>query len=337
VPSGPKQRLNLALQSRNPTCQEWQVASEKLFAPPLKNIRVRAFAKINLGLKVKGRRPDGYHHIQTVYQTVTLCDRLSISLAKGGSELIVECDDPSLPRGRQNLVYGACELWRRARHFRGGIRVKLEKKIPAGSGLGGGSSDAAAALLGLERLTGNRLDLAGRLELAARLGSDVPLFLWGGRVLGCGRGEQVYPLWDLPRRFCLVIFPGFSVSTAEAYRHLDRRLAARAGFALTKQRLRFSMGTFGAWPHISLDSWGPAENDFEQVVFARWPELARLKRQLIRAGAETAALTGSGSAVFALFDSAPKLIGALKFVPENWQVFRTRILTRSEYERLIFE
>ena len=296
------------------------------------SIRLRAFAKINLGLNVRQKRPDGYHEIFTVYQTIALHDRLTIQLSKGDQGISVQCDDPRIPSGPQNLVHRACALWKHVRNYRGGIKVYLEKRIPVGSGLGGGSSDAAAALLGLERLTGNQLGLGSRLKLAARLGSDVPLFLWGGRVLGCGRGEEVYPLWDFARRPCLVVFPAFPISTAGAYRELDQRPNLR----LTKEFKHSKIYSFGAWPHFPLEFWGPAENDFEEVVFARWPELARLKSQLIRAGAETASLTGSGSAVFALFDSAPKLIRASKLIPASWQVFRTRTLPRDEYERLVF-
>jgi 4-diphosphocytidyl-2-C-methyl-D-erythritol kinase len=292
-------------------------------------LRVRAFAKINLGLKILHRRTDGYHEIRTVYQTLALADRLTIELS--GREISVECDNPRVPAGRQNLVYRACELWRRAARYRGGIRVHIEKKIPMGSGLGGASSDAAAALTGLERLTGDLFDFESRLSLAAQLGSDVPLFFWGGRVLGCGRGEEVYPLWDLPSRPCLVIFPGFSVSTAWAYRKVDRPLR------LTQTANGHNIVRFGAWSHFPLNVWGPAENDFERVVFARWPELARLKRRLIRAGAESASLTGSGSSVFAVFDSARQLLRALKqIIPRaGWQTFRTRTLSRAEYDRLM--
>jgi 4-diphosphocytidyl-2-C-methyl-D-erythritol kinase len=304
------------------------------FAATLKSsIRVRAFAKVNLGLKIVGKRPDGYHEIRTVFQTVALHDRLKISLSRRRGGIVVECDAPTIPVGRNNLVYRACELWKRARGFRGEICVQLEKRIPAGSGLGGASSDAAATLLGLERLTGDRAEPAERFRLAARLGSDVPFFLWGGRALALGRGEEVYPLPDLPRRRCLVVFPGFSVSTAEAYREAGRNANRR----LTKSRQGPSMNVLGARPPFPLENGEPAENDFERIVFARWPELARLKRQLIRAGAERASLTGSGSAVFALFDSAPQLLGATQFVPAGWQTFRTRTLLRREYRRLLFE
>jgi 4-diphosphocytidyl-2-C-methyl-D-erythritol kinase len=293
------------------------------------SLRVRAFAKINLGLKIVGKRPDGYHEIRTVFQTVALHDGLEISLSRLQGGIVVECDDPTVPAGRNNLVYRACQLWKRARGFRGGIRVQLVKRIPAGAGLGGASSDAAATLLGLERLTGERAEPAERFRLAARLGSDVPFFLWGGRALGIGRGEEVYPLPDLPRRHCLIVFPGFRVSTLEAYREANRQL--------TKSRRGRSMNLLGVRPPFSLASGEPAENDFERVVFARWPELARLKRQLIRAGAETASLTGSGSAVFALFDSAQQLLCAAQFVRVGWQRVRTRTLLQREYQRLLFE
>ncbi len=292
-------------------------------------LRVRAFAKINLGLKVLGRRPDGYHELRTVYQTVALADSLEVSLSLRKGPVQIECSDPNIPAGRGNLAHRAAELWRRARGTKRGIRIQLNKRIPAGSGLGGGSSDAAATLLALERLAGPRLSGEQLMRLTERLGSDVPLFIFGGRVLGCGRGEEIYPLTDLPSRHCLIAFPGFTVSTAEAYRVLSLQLTKTAGSP--------KIIGFGARPHFPLDHWGPAENDFEQVVFAKWPGLARLKRRFIRAGAETASLTGSGSALFAVFDSAEQLLRAVRLVPPDWQVFRTRTLSRREYQRRLFE
>jgi 4-diphosphocytidyl-2-C-methyl-D-erythritol kinase len=208
------------------------------------------------------------------------------------------------------------------------IKVEIEKSIPVGSGLGGASTNAASTILGLERLTGDRLEILERQKLAAALGSDVPLFFLGGRVLGCGRGEEVYPLSDLPSLHCLVIFPGFSVSTAEAYREAGLRLTKKSGTAY--------IDSFGAWPQFPLMSWGPAENDFEDVVFARWPELSRVKRQLIRAGAEVASLTGSGSAVYALFTSSRQMARASKLIPKGWLLFPTRTLLRAGYHQRLF-
>jgi len=292
------------------------------------SICLRAFAKINLGLRILAKRSDGYHEIRTIYQTIALHDRLELSLANREEEIQLQCDDPQIPSGNKNLVYRACELWRRATGYRGGVRARLAKSIPTGSGLGGASSDAAATLEGLERLSGEPLPLSRRFALAAELGSDVPLFLLGGRALGCGRGEVVFPLSDLPARKCLVVFPGFSISTQEAYQ--------QAGSRLTTQGKPRSIKDVGAWPQFPLLDWGPAENDFERVVFARWPELARLKRQLIRAGAEIASLTGSGSAVYAIFASAGQLARASKLIPKGWLVFRSRTLSRSDYWRLLW-
>jgi len=146
-------------------------------------------------------------------------------------------------------------------------------------------------------------------------------------VLGCGRGEAVYPLSDLPPRKCLVVFPGFSISTQEAYQ--------QAGLRLTTQGKARSIEDVGAWPQFPLLDWGPAENDFERVAFARWPELARLKRHLIRAGAELASLTGSGSAIYAIFGSARQLLHASKLIPKGWLIFRSSTLSRSDYWRLL--
>jgi 4-diphosphocytidyl-2-C-methyl-D-erythritol kinase len=288
-------------------------------------ISLQAFAKINLGLRILGKRPDGYHEIRTLYQTVDMHDDLEVELSPGPDGVHVECRDHAIPSGRGNLVYQACQLWKHARRVKGRIEVRLMKQIPPRSGLGGASSDAAATVVGLEHLSGNRLDLETRLRCGARLGSDVPFFFLGGRVLGCGRGEEVYPLGDLPGRHCLVVFPGFGISTVEAYRE--------AGLRLTKHGVARRIQTFGVWSRVPLETWGPAENDFEQVVFAKWPELGKLKRQLIRAGAEIALLTGSGSAVYAIFDSAPKLLRASKSIPASWRAFRTQTLPRAEYQR----
>lgn len=294
----------------------------------IKTVQVRAFAKINLGLKLLAKRPDGFHEIRTIYQTVGLADRVEIAISSRGNGIRFECDREDLCAGRKNLVYRAAELWQRARRFKGGIRLSLEKRIPVGAGLGGGSSDAAVTLLALERLTGNQLCLSARLELAAKLGSDVPLFLLGGRVLGCGRGEEVYPLPDLPAHHCLIAFPGFSVSTAEAYREL--------GLRLTKGEEDRRITFLGKRSPFPLETWGPAENDFEWFVFARWPELARVKRQLIRAGAETASLTGSGSALYAVYESAQQLREAATRIPAGWKVFQVRTLSRAAYLQRLY-
>jgi 4-diphosphocytidyl-2-C-methyl-D-erythritol kinase len=290
----------------------------------MRSTQIRALAKINLGLRILGRRPDGYHEIRTVYQAISLADRLEVSLASRPGGIEVEVDAPDVPGGPTNLVYKAGRRWREARSTRRGIRVAIQKTIPAGSGLGGASSDAAAALVALERLMGDRLSLAARLEIAAGLGSDVPFFLFGGRALGCGHGEEVYPLPDLPPRYCLVVFPCFSQSTREAYGAVDSQL--------TGGRPGRNIYSFGKWPQFFWEDWEAAENDFEAVVFAKWPELSRLRRQLLRAGAEMASLTGSGTALYAIFSSARKLASARRLLPRGWRSFAERTLSRSEFQ-----
>ena len=289
------------------------------------SIRLRAFAKINLGLRVLSLRSDHYHEIRTLYQAVSLADEIAIEIGPRSDQIEVDAKDPAVPGGPGNLAYRACEAWRKARGLLRRIRVTIDKRIPPGSGLGGASSDAAATLTGLERLTGDRLPVAERLRIAAAIGSDVPFFLVGGRALGCGRGEEVYPLADLPRRCCFVVFPGYPQFTGEAYSALDRQLTGEA-----KSRNIYS---FGMWPQFPLDNWGPAENDFESVVFAKWPELSKLKRQLLRAGAEMASLSGSGTAIYAIFDSARKLDSAQRSVRPEWRSFALHTLRRAEYHK----
>ena len=193
----------------------------------MKTIQVRAFAKINVGLKILGKRPDGYHEIRTVYQTVGLADRLQAGLSPRRKGIRLECDCAELSTGRDNLVYRAAELWRRARGFKGGITLRLEKKIPMGAGLGGGSSDAAATLLALERLP----ETAWNLRPACRWPRSSALtflcFCREGACWAAAAARRFIPLTDLPARPCLIAFPGFSVSTAEAYGVLGLRLTGR--------------------------------------------------------------------------------------------------------------
>ena len=289
------------------------------------SLGLRAFAKINLGLRILARRPDHYHEIRTVLQTVRLHDRLKVSLKKRDRSIEVLCDAPDIPAGPGNLVYRAAELWRRERGISAGIEVRLEKNIPTGSGLGGASSDAATAILGLEKITGNRLPAARRLRLAAQLGSDVPFFLWGGRALALGRGEEVYPLADLPVRPCLIVFPNRGNSTTEAYRRLSLKLTGPSEPP--------NIGFFGKLPPFSLEKWSPVENDFESVVLSKWPELARLKRRLLRAGGEPVSLSGSGSALYAIFKTTRDQERALSCVPRGWIVIRTGTLRRASYQK----
>src|SRR5258708_10195893 len=193
-------------------------------------VRIPAFAKVTLSLNILGKRPDGYHELRTIVQTISLHDDLTFQPSRGPSihlEIRGNSALQSEPPTR-NLVYRAVDVLRRECKVRSGVEILLEKRIPSGAGLGGGSSDAAAALISYARFLRRKVPAELLLEIAASLGSDVPFFLLGGRAAGLGRGEEVYPLPDMPRRAILIVFPNdIRVSTKDAYRWLGLRLTKR--------------------------------------------------------------------------------------------------------------
>jgi 4-diphosphocytidyl-2-C-methyl-D-erythritol kinase len=290
-----------------------------------RTVRVPAFAKLNLGLRVLYRRPDGYHEIRTVFQTISLADRLDISFTPARTLRIEVKGTPEIP---DNLVERAARLVMEALSIQGHVLFNLKKNIPAGAGLGGGSSDAAAVLLALPALAkkvlaGDRLHM-----LATQIGSDVPFFLHGGTSLGLGRGEELYPLPDLPRERGLLVVPPIHSSTAEAYRDLSP--------GLTSIPLQNKLNSFQqeVWRGVAGGSVTTSvttdDNDFEEVVFARHPELRQIKEKLLRYGAKPAAMTGSGSAIFGIFAEAGRLERARKLFPEQ-RVFPISFLSRAQY------
>lgn len=290
----------------------------------MRSVRLPAFAKINLCLHIVGKRADGYHELRTIFQTISLHDTLELRLMRKPG-ILLETNDPALPTGRKNLVWRAVEATRRELRFRGGIHAKLTKRIPAGRGLGGGSSDAAAALEGMMCLAGRSLPDERLAEIAASLGADVPFFLRGGRALGVGRGDEIYPLPDLPRRTILVVSPrDVTVATADAYRWVRRRLK------LTKPAAASKLSGFCAlcWSPQGM----PLENDFEPVVFRRHPRLTAIKRALLQGGAAEVALAGSGSAVFGVFLNPAQARRAAQRFPKD-QTFVCSTVSRGEYRR----
>jgi 4-diphosphocytidyl-2-C-methyl-D-erythritol kinase len=291
----------------------------------MKSIRVPAHAKVNLRLDVLGRRADGYHELRTIFQTITLHDTLEMETTRDARIHLRIIGNAALAGepGRDNLVYRALEKLRHELGFRQGIRAVLAKRIPVGAGLGGGSSDAAAALIGLLRLSGKRMEAARLTEMASGLGADVPFFLFGGRALGVGRGDEIYPLPDVPRRAVLVVSPhNLAVPTRDAYRWLGRRLTKRQD--ATK-----------LWRFCAL-CWSPQggalSNDFEAAVFPRYSRFAATKRELLRQGAAGASLAGSGSAVFGIFQDPATARRAARAFPKD-QVFFCSTLSRAEYRR----
>jgi len=184
-------------------------------------VTVRSFAKINLGLRIGAARDDGFHELLTVYQTIALHDVIRVSVGRG-SGIEIQCDDPRVPTDESNTCFRIVEKAMRALRVKGRVVIEIEKRLPVQGGLGGASSNAVAALLGLERALGKSLSAVDRLRIAAEVGSDLPLFLVGGTVLGVGRGEQVYPLEDLPAMACVVVTPEVGVSTPRAFAAWDR-------------------------------------------------------------------------------------------------------------------
>jgi 4-diphosphocytidyl-2-C-methyl-D-erythritol kinase len=311
----------------------------------MREVRVPAFAKINLRLDILGKRFDGYHELRTVFHSISLRDELILRASRhpGISLTIIGNAQLSSEPMRKNLVYRAVEALRHELKIRGGVEIELRKRIPAGGGLGGGSSDAAAALLGYLRLSGKRIAAGRLIEMAASLGADVPFFLFGGRALGVNRGDEIYPLPGLGKKLTLlVVVPeAIRVPTPEAFRWVNapklgathRSSGARQGHAqLTKSAATHKLWGFCALCWSALGSG--LSNDFEQAVFRRHPRLAAIKRALLRSGAAEASLAGSGSAVFGVFPSPVLARRAAVGFPDD-QAFVCETVSRDRYVRLV--
>lgn len=284
-----------------------------------------AFAKVNLSLRVLGRRPDGYHEIRTIFQTITLHDRLTFR-PTAGEDFRLLCSDPSLPTGEENLVVRAASALRGRYGVRRGAQVELAKVIPAGGGLGGGSADAAAALVGLACLWGVAAEGGGLRELAAGLGADVPFFLTGGTALGTGTGADIEPLPDAPTSHLVVVTPPAQVSSAEAYKSLKAP-------ALTKGESAASLSVSHSGADFPVSSQWDAVNDFERAVLPAYPEIARARERLAGEGARPSMLSGSGASVFGVFadeEAARRAAASLGDEP-GWRVFQCEALTRAAY------
>ncbi len=286
-------------------------------------VRVRACAKINLTLRVLGIRADGYHELRTTFQSLALHDTLTFSAVPGPFRII--SSDPDCPADQTNLVWkAAARLWSTAGRRGGpdGVTVRVTKRVPVQAGLGGGSSDAAAALRALSVLW--RLDLADEvLENVGRdLGADVAFFLTGGTVLGVERGDLLFPLVDMPRAWIVLARPDFGVSTKDAYAWWDAAWRAAGGAG---------SGGPAAGRSSRKDEW---TNDLQGPVAERHPRLLRLVRALRRNGAQFAAMSGSGSAVFGLFgDRTSAARAAAAVTSRTVSAWVTRTTSRVEHVR----
>ncbi len=293
----------------------------------MKSLALKAYAKLNLGLTIVGRRPDGYHELRTIYQTIALSDSLEVNVASGPRQVRLETSGLEAPAGKQNLIVRAVEALCRELSLRVRVSIILRKRIPLRSGLGGGSSDAAAALRAVLYLTGKRLAADRLLRLASQMGSDVPFFLWGGKALGVGRGEEIYPLPEDPRQYCVVLVPSEGMDTAEAYRMMGMP-------RLTSPATRHTIDLFCGKANEA--AWNQMGNDFEEMVFARIPQLAKAKKTLLHCGAIMASLSGSGSVVFGLFRDFSVARQAARLLREpGHRVFLTRTISRREHQAAI--
>jgi len=246
-------------------------------------------AKLNLSLQVFGKRPDGYHHIRSVMVPVSLYDEVTVEEAPAG--ISVECDAPGVPTDSANSCHKAAALFLAWAGTPAGVRIRVRKEIPAESGLGGGSSDAAATLKGMIALTAKHPPPDALLAMAIRVGADVPFFLPGGAALVEGIGERLTPLpWNVPFH-AVIVRPAFGLSTREGYARLGREPGASPP--------RAPVPTFRTFSEVAAI----VRNDFEAAWGPSHPEIGGIRRELTTAGAAAAGLSGSGSAVFGLFSS----------------------------------
>jgi 4-diphosphocytidyl-2-C-methyl-D-erythritol kinase len=280
---------------------------------------LRAFAKINLDLQILGRRDDGYHEIKTIFQAIDWCDEIVLEPSKR-----FEFSAPGTPEDETNLVVRAVRAYERLADMRADVRIQLKKNIPIGRGLGGGSADAAVTFIGLQRLFKRSLPFEQVPQVLRELGSDVPFFALGGRAAGAGRGDEVYKLDDATDYWVLLVDPGIVISTAAAYSWLtvpDQSNTIEGFGAETTSECRGDVWT----------------NDFETAVFARYPELAGIKEELIHLGAYRAALSGSGSTVFGQFQLVSEAIRAGSALDGRFRVKLAKPLPRWEYFQRIVE
>jgi len=293
------------------------------------HLRLRSLAKINLDLRVLNKRPDGYHDLRTIFQTVSLADTIDVEYRSGRSRTELK-SNLNIP---DNLIIRSADNVMQATGRTGRLGFVLQKRIPLGGGLGGGSSNAAAVLLALPILLRKPLPMEKLMELAAALGSDVPFFLLGGAAVGLGRGTELYPLPDIPPKPALLIAPGIHVSTKEAYALLGRE-SANGVSAPTINNFQSV-----AW---QIANGSPAEdwasvNDFESVVFGLHPQLKSIKGKLLELGARPALMSGSGSSLFGIFPSRELRDRAAKSFRREFakdKVYSVTMISRSRYHSL---
>jgi len=282
-----------------------------------------SFAKINWSLRVLGKREDGFHELCTIFQTVSLHDTLHFDDA---DELSLTCDDPAVATDARNLIMRAALLLQGTLSTKPGAAIRLEKRIPFPGGLGGGSSNAAVTLVALSQLW--NLEGVDLHSLAVELGSDVPFFLHGGTAMGSGRGEIIEPVDDREEHNLLIVAPEISISTAGVFGSLGAPTLTKKGLDNNLTVCRKDAESFD--PRHSV-----LKNDLEPGVFAKYPEVERVKNTLLELGAANAAMSGSGASVFAIFDKQETRQAAIDALAttRSWRKFAVSTVSRDEYRR----
>ena len=315
-------------------------------------VLVRSFAKINIGLRIGPLREDRFHELHTIYQTLDFHDLIKVETGQGiGIEIL--CKNPQVPVDESNTCWRVAERVLRALNARAKVRITIDKRLPVQGGLGGASSNAVATMMALEKALKRQLKAEDRLRIAADVGSDLPLFLIGGTVLGLGRGEQVHALEDLPPLDCVVAAPAIGVSTPQAFAEWDRKLT---GPEASDKIKTFSQSVYD-WlsgsrfspTGVPAKGRGQAEtllldlvragiaNDFESVVFPKHPSLREVKRVLERSGAEYVSLSGSGSTIYGLFAKRSKAVAAARVMSKSGVLAQAwKTLPRDQYWKKLF-
>lgn len=279
------------------------------------SIRVLSYAKINLFLRVIGKRTDGYHELITLLCLISLCDTISLKFST--DNISISCDDPNVPDDYTNLAYKAAAVFFKALSYKKGIDIFIEKKIPVGAGLGGGSSNAATVLSALNRFFSYPFSRDNLMALGLSIGADVPFFIFGQPALATGIGEKLQYFKGLDKFYVLIIFPGFSISTSMVYKNFD--------LGLTKSKKKIinkflNIKKFDGKSHVI--------NDLETVTLSNFPEIARAKRSLVDNGAIGVLMSGSGSSVFGLYLDLENAMYAKKIISKtkNYRTFVAEML-----------
>ncbi len=278
-------------------------------------MKILSPAKINLFLHITGKRPDGYHDLVTIMCCVSLYD--TIFLTTRVKKTTVSCSDPEVPEDENNIAFQAADLFFKKLNKQDGVKITIKKEIPVAAGLGGGSSNAAAVFLGLNRCYRHPFSNDDLMDMGLSIGADVPFFLYGKPAVASGIGEKLEVYDGLPSYKILLVYPGFGVSTAEVYKNVD------LGLTKCKKTLKKTLleeCTFNAAYHLY--------NDLETVVVSRHPEIIAVKEALLSHGAKGALMSGSGPTVFGLFSDHDKARTANHVLSKNseWKVFLTDMI-----------